>query len=97
MSNIHRLDPNDLHAIAQEVACEMDRAYFRMHPGATSYTRDHIPHEYPDFVYEDGEVVSVHVHLLGPGMRARLPLQRMRVVCEGKKKGKRKSKKGLTA
>jgi hypothetical protein len=76
----------DPHAIAQEVAMELDREYFRMHPGATHYTRAHIPNEYSPQVYADGEVISVTVHQIAPGMRARVPLQRVRVKVVRKKK-----------
>jgi hypothetical protein len=30
-------DPEDPHCIAQEYAMEIDREYFRTHPGETSY------------------------------------------------------------
>ncbi len=80
MSNIHQLDPHDPHAIAQEVAMELDREYFRVHPDETHYTRAHVPHEYPAQVYTGGEVVAVVVHHFAPGLRARVPLQRAKIV-----------------
>ena len=88
-NKIHWRDPTDLHAIAQEVAMEIDREYFKTHPGEALYTRAQIPNEFLPQVYAEGEVISVTVHQIAPGMRTRVPLQRVKVVCKGRKKGKR--------
>ena len=101
MGDIRKLDPNDRHSIALEVAMDLDREYFRQHPEATEYTRQPVPHEYPDFVYESGEVVSVTVVKLGTldgvAMRTRVPLQMKAVPIESKDPipfaGKKKHKK----
>ena len=68
-------DPEDSHCIAQEYAMEIDREYFRTHPGETSYVQLHIKNEFAPFVYEGypaSAKLGVKVVQIEEGVRARI-------------------------